>query len=58
MILIHDGKVYHDAMRRAQMTKHELEASLRANGCASPEEVRFAMLENNGHLTVIPMHKG
>ena len=33
---------------------HELEASLRAHGCAGPEEVRFAVLENNGQLTVIP----
>ena len=42
------------AMRRAQMTKHELEAALRGAGCAGPEEVRFAVLENNGQVTVIP----
>lgn len=57
VIVIHDGKVYTRAMRSVQMTKHELEASLRANGCAGPEEVRFAVLENNGHLTVIPRGK-
>jgi uncharacterized membrane protein YcaP (DUF421 family) len=39
------------------MTQHELDASLRANGCAGPEEVRFALLENNGQLTVIPKTK-
>jgi uncharacterized membrane protein YcaP (DUF421 family) len=54
VILIHDGKVCREAMRRVQMTQHELEASLRANGCAGAEEVRFAVLENNGQLTVIP----
>jgi uncharacterized membrane protein YcaP (DUF421 family) len=53
-ILIHDGKICHESMRHVQMTEHELEASLRANGCAGPEEVRFALLENNGQFTVIP----
>ncbi len=57
VILVHDGKVYHQAMRQVQMTQHELEASLRANGCAGPEEVLFALLENNGQLTVIPRGK-
>ena len=57
IILIHDGKIYHESMRRVQMTQHELEASLRANGCAGPEEVRFAVLENNGLFTVIPKTK-
>ena len=54
VILIHDGRLNHRAMRRFQMTKHELEAALRAEGCAGPEEVRFAVLENNGQVTVIP----
>ena len=55
VIIVHDGKIDHRALRKAQMTKHELEASLRAEGCAGPEEVRFAVLENNGQVTVIPM---
>jgi uncharacterized membrane protein YcaP (DUF421 family) len=54
VILIHDGRINHRAMRRVQMTKHELEAALRSSGCAGPEEVRFAVLENNGQVTVIP----
>src|ERR1035437_2958247 len=33
VILIDDGKTYLESMRRVQMTLHELEASLRANGC-------------------------
>jgi uncharacterized membrane protein YcaP (DUF421 family) len=53
IVLIHDGHVDRRAMRRSQMTSHELEAALRAEGHAGPECVRFALLENNGHLTVI-----
>ena len=52
-ILVHGGHVDHDAMRRCQMTMHELEAALRAEGFCGPEDVRFALLENNGHVTVI-----
>jgi len=53
-ILVHGGHVDHAAMRRCQMTMHELDAALRAEGCCGPEEVRYAVLENNGHVTVIP----
>ena len=55
VIIVHDGRVDHDAMRKTQMTMHELESSLRSQGCTGPEEVRFAVLENNGHITVIKM---
>ena len=55
IILIHDGQIDYEALKRVQMTMHELKASLRAEGCAGEEEVWFAVLENNGHVTVIPM---
>jgi uncharacterized membrane protein YcaP (DUF421 family) len=54
IILVHGGHVDRRAMRKAQMTMHELESALRAEGFCGPEEVRFALLENNGHVTVIP----
>jgi uncharacterized membrane protein YcaP (DUF421 family) len=55
LVLIHDGKINYQALARIQMTMHELKAALRTEGCAGEEEVRFAILENNGHVTVIPM---
>jgi len=59
VILVHDGKIDHLALRQVQMTTHELEASLRAAGCAGPTDVRFAVLENTGKVSVIPMeHEG
>lgn len=53
VILVHDGKIDHIAMRQVQMTTHELEAALRNAGVAGPHEVRFAVLENNGSISVI-----
>ena len=53
ILLVHDGHVDHQSMRRVQLTMHELDAALRAEGCSGVEEVRFALLENNGRITVI-----
>jgi len=55
IILVHDGKIDHQALSQVQMTTHELDASLRAAGCAGPTEVRFAVLENTGKVSVIPL---
>jgi uncharacterized membrane protein YcaP (DUF421 family) len=59
VILVHDGRIDQRELRRAQMTHHELLAALRAEGCAGVEGVRFAVLENNGRITVIhrPNHR-
>jgi uncharacterized membrane protein YcaP (DUF421 family) len=54
VILVHDGHIDPQALNEVKMTRHELEAALRAQGCAGPEEVRFAVLENNGTVSVIP----
>jgi len=57
VILIHNGKIDRRAMRSVQRTIHELNVSLRGAGCAGMEEVRFALLENNGQVTVVPREK-
>ncbi len=54
VILVHDGRVDRKAMRKVQLTMHELDAALRSESCAGVEDVRFAVLENNGQITVIP----
>ena len=57
VILIHDGTIYPRALASVQMTMHELRAALRGAGCAGEEHVRLAVLENNGHVTVVPMER-
>lgn len=39
-------------MAQAQLTHHELDAALRQAGCSSAAEVHYAMLENNGAISV------
>ena len=52
-VIIHDGRVFEDVMRRAKLTHHELTAALRQAGCSCAEEVRAAILENNGSISVV-----
>jgi uncharacterized membrane protein YcaP (DUF421 family) len=56
-VLIHNGKLFKEAMEREKLTHHELMSSLRAAGCASIEEVRTAVLESNGNISVIPRER-
>jgi uncharacterized membrane protein YcaP (DUF421 family) len=56
-LLIHNGVLFEDVMRRAQLTHHELNAALRLAGCAAIEEVHSALLENNGVISVVPRSK-
>ncbi len=54
-ILIHNGTLFEDVMAKAQLTHHELNAALRRAGAASVAEVRSAILENNGAISVVTM---
>jgi len=53
-IIIHNGRVFDDVMKKAKLTHHELTAALRSAGCTCAEEVHSAVLENNGSISVVP----
>ena len=53
-LLIHNGRVLHENLRQERLTMDDLLAALRRNGMASPEHVRYAVLEENGGISVIP----
>jgi uncharacterized membrane protein YcaP (DUF421 family) len=57
-IIIHDGKVFTDVMEREKLTHHEVNAALRAAGCASVNEVHYAILENTGRISIHPKKTG
>ncbi len=52
-VLIHNGQLFEDVLANAQLTRHELQAALRQAGCSSMHEVRTAVLENNGGISVV-----
>ncbi len=53
-VLIHNGRIFEEVMKRAQLTHHELNAALRDAGCSCPAEVHMAILENTGAISVVP----
>lgn len=53
-VLVHNGRVFTDVMEREKLTHHELNAALRSAGCACVEQVHYAILENNGTISVQP----
>jgi uncharacterized membrane protein YcaP (DUF421 family) len=52
-ILVRHGRVLWDNVRREHMTPAEFRSALRRNGVASLHHVRFVLLEEDGHLSVI-----
>ncbi len=52
-VLIHNGVLYTRALQDARLTHHELNAALRRAGCAGVDEVQYAVLENNGTISVV-----
>lgn len=53
-ILIHNGKLYPEALQHENLTHHELMGALRANGCSCLDDVHSAILEPDGQITVVP----
>jgi uncharacterized membrane protein YcaP (DUF421 family) len=53
LVLIEDGRVVDANLRRQRIRIEEVAAAARAEGVASLEEVRFAILETNGQISII-----
>ena len=57
-VLIREGRVQQDAMRKNRYTIDELLEELRAQGYSSIEDIKYAVLENSGKLSLLPWEKG
>jgi len=53
-LLIRDGKLLKKAMREETVETEELRRAVRAHGVARIEDVRLAVLETDGSISVIP----
>ena len=56
-ILLHNGKIYVRALDNAELTREELMSALRSEGFSDFKDVRSAILENDGSISVIPYHQ-
>jgi uncharacterized membrane protein YcaP (DUF421 family) len=57
VIVVTDGQPRADRMRREGVTRHELFAAMRQHGVADLADVRLAVLEIDGTISVSP-HEG
>ena len=51
-ILVRNGNVCRDVMAREQISTSELIEALRREGCTSLTKVRYAVLENDGNISI------
>ncbi len=56
-VLIHNGSVIRNVADHASLTDEDIRAELRQAGVADPAGVRWAILEADGHISVIPHHR-
>jgi len=54
LVLVQDGEIIHRNLRRERITVEELLAAARQQQVGSLEQVRFAVLETNGMISIIP----
>lgn len=57
-ILIHNGVAQEAVLRRTRISRHELMSAIRQVGLSEIDQVRVAILENNGRINVIPRNGG
>lgn len=52
-LLLSDGRMLKDAMRKERISEAEIYTALREQGLVSPEDANWVILENDGRMTVI-----
>ena len=53
-VLAHQGKLIERNMRRERITPEELYSEIRGSGLERLDQVRWAILESNGKISVVP----
>ena len=53
VLLARDGQVYKDVLRRELISRADFDKAMREAGVEDIEDIRMAVLENNGHITLV-----
>jgi uncharacterized membrane protein YcaP (DUF421 family) len=51
-VIIHEGKIFEDVMNESKLTQQELHSALRHQGYFSVQDVKLAILETNGTVSI------
>ena len=52
-LLARDGQVYKDVLRRELISRADFDKAMRESGVEDIEDIRMAVLETNGHITLV-----
>lgn len=55
-LLIYNGRLLKDNLKKEKLTEQELDASLREQGCADISQVKQAIMEVDGKISIIKMN--
>lgn len=59
LILVEDGKVLDERLRKSRVNRDDiLMAARETQGLAAMEEIRYAVLEPHGGISIIPRDRG
>jgi len=53
-VIICNGEINREEMRRCRMNYDDLKEELRLEGCTDIKTIKYAILETNGQLSIIP----
>ncbi len=53
VLLAREGEVYRGVLRKELISRADFDKALREAGCREIDEVKLAVLETNGHITII-----
>ena len=53
-VLIHDGEIAEESLRREHVSEEQLLAALRQHGLNAPAQAKIAVLEIDGSISIIP----
>ena len=57
LVLIDRGKIHSDRLQRERVDEADiLEAARELQGVSALDDIEYAVLEKNGHVTVVPKH--
>lgn len=58
VVLARDGRLFRGALRREMVSEQDFNEALRQNGQMHLADVRIALLETNGQISVVPRESG
>lgn len=53
VMLARNGKVFRDVLRRELVSRADFDKAMREAGCSDIDDIQLAVLETNGHITLV-----